>query len=146
MLVKLFLLFTIIPIAELYILVFVGEQIGTLNTIIIVVLTGMIGASFAKAQGGMVLGKIKSDLAQGMMPRKELMEGGLILAGGIMLITPGIMTDALGFSLIFPLTRMFYSKILFRYFTDKFTMQNYSNYNQEEPYNNNSDDDNIIDV
>ncbi len=145
MLVKLFLLFTIIPIAELYLLVFVGEQIGTLNTIVIVVLTGMIGASFAKAQGGMVLGKIKSDLAQGVMPGKELVQGGLILAGGIMLITPGIMTDILGFSLIFPLTRIFYSKILFRYFKGKFTMQNYSNYNQEEPYNK-SDDDNIIDV
>ncbi len=146
MLVKLFLLFTIIPIAELYLLVFVGEKIGTLNTIIIVVLTGMIGASFAKAQGLMVLGKIKSDLAQGVMPGKELLEGGLILTGGIMLITPGIMTDALGFSLIFPLTRIFYSKILFRYFKDKFTMQNYPNYPQDDSFKDNSDDDNIIDV
>ena len=101
MLLKLFLLFTLVPITELYLLVQVGEKIGTLNTIIIVILTGMIGASFAKAQGGMVLSKIKTDLAQGIMPGKDLVEGGLILAGGILLITPGIITDLLVFHLSF---------------------------------------------
>ena len=146
MLLRLFLLFTIIPIAELYLLVIVGEKIGMLNTIIIVILTGMIGASFAKAQGGMVLGKIKTDLNQGKMPGKELLEGGLILAGGIMLITPGIMTDFLGFSLIFPFTRIFYSKLLFKFFKNKFTINNSPNYPQNDSNNSDSDDDNIIDV
>ena len=143
MLLKLFLLFTLVPITELYLLVQVGEKIGTLNTIIIVILTGMIGASFAKAQGGMVLSKIKTDLAQGIMPGKDLVEGGLILAGGILLITPGIITDLFGFSLIFPLTRIFYRKILYKYFSNKFTVQNPS---QKGDFFDNSDDDNIIDV
>ncbi len=146
MLLRLLLLFTIIPIAELYLLSFVGEKIGWLNTIIIVVLTGIIGASFARAQGGMVLGKIKSDLSQGLMPGKDLLEGGLILAGGIMLITPGIMTDVFGFSLIFPVTRQLYAKILFKYFKKKFKFQNFQNYPQNGSDSEDSDDDNIIDV
>jgi len=144
MLLKLFLLFTIIPIAEIYLLIKIGEKIGMLNTIIIVVLTGIIGASFAKSQGGMIIGKIKNDLSQGIMPGREILEGALILAGGIMLITPGIMTDIFGFSLIFPITRIFYRKLIYKYFKQKFTFQNIP----QDDFNSDDidDDNNIIDV
>lgn len=143
MLLKLFLLFTIIPIAEIFLLGILSEKIGLLNTIIIVVLTGIIGAGFARTQGSMVIGKIKSELNSGIMPGKEILEGVLILAGGILLITPGIITDLLGFSLIFPLSRKYYGKLLFSYFKKKFTIEDnpYNDFN-----NDNSDDDNIIDI
>jgi len=146
MLLKLFLLFTLIPIAEVYLLIEIGERIGFLNTVLIVVLTGVTGASFAKSQGGMIIGKIKANLNQGVMPREEMVEGVLILAGGIMLITPGIMTDIFGLSLIFPLTRLYYGKILIKYFKNKFNITDFPQTSDFNSNNYNSDDDNIIDV
>jgi len=143
MLFKLFLLFTVIPISEIYLLGVISDKIGLLYTLTIVVLTGIIGASFAKSQGSMVIGKIKSELNSGILPGKEIVESVLILTGGILLVTPGIITDLFGFSLIFPFTRKLYCKILVGYFKKNFTVDNYSD---NTFYNDNSDDDNIIDI
>lgn len=101
-------LFTVFPATELYFLIQVGGEIGVVNTIFIIVLTGIIGAGLAKNQGRAILGKIQQDMAQGKMPADQLIHGFLVFAGGLLLLTPGFVTDAIGLSLVFPLTRLLY--------------------------------------
>lgn len=82
-----------------------GTHIGILNTLFIIVFTGIIGAYLARLQGFIILNKIQSSLNQGKMPSSELLDGLMILAGGIVLLTPGFITDAIGFFLLIPATR-----------------------------------------
>lgn len=120
MFVKLLILFTVVPVLELYVLVKAGQHIGTLNTVGIVILTGIAGASFARSQGAQIIFKIRGALSQGQLPGIEMVQGAMVLAGGIMLITPGFITDLVGFSLLFPLTRKFYADMFMAYFKKKF--------------------------
>jgi len=105
MLLKLILTFTIVPFIELSLLIELGSVIGTLPTILVVVITGVIGAFMARMAGLSVLFKIQENLRQGIFPRDELFDGVLILIGGAFLLTPGLLTDALGFFLLLPLGR-----------------------------------------
>ncbi|MCP4216555.1 MAG: membrane protein FxsA [bacterium] len=116
---NLLLLFIVVPIVEIYILVNAGQVLGTWNTIGIVILTGVAGASFAKSEGARVIYDIRNAMAAGQMPGRELMQGAMILAGGIMLLTPGFLTDIVGFSLLIPFTRKLYSKVALNYFKKK---------------------------
>ena len=105
MLLKLILIFTIVPFIELSLLIELGSVIGTLPTILVVVITGVIGAFMARISGLSVLFKIQDNLRQGIFPRDELFDGVLILIGGAFLLTQGLLTDALGFFLLLPLGR-----------------------------------------
>ena len=105
MLLKLILIFTIVPFIELSLLIELGSAIGTLPTILVVVITGVIGAFMTRMAGLSVLFKIQENLRQGIFPRDELFDGVLILIGGAFLLTPGLLTDALGFFLLLPLGR-----------------------------------------
>jgi len=105
MLLKLILIFTIVPFIELSLLIELGSVIGTLPPILVVVITGVIGAFMARIAGLSVLFKIQENLRQGIFPRDELFDGVLILIGGAFLLTPGLLTDALGFFLLLPLGR-----------------------------------------
>ncbi len=134
MFVNLLILFTTVPVLELYILIKVGGEIGTLNTIGIIALTGVAGAAFAKSQGIRIISQIQASLSQGQMPGQELLHGAMILAGGIMLLTPGFLTDLFGFSLLFPPTRVFYAHIAMKYFKKKFQSGQWQ-YQQQAPYN-----------
>ncbi|MCP5107700.1 MAG: FxsA family protein [bacterium] len=136
MFMKLLLLFTIVPLVELYLLVEVGQEIGTLNTIAIVVITGIAGASFAKSQGAQVIRNIRETSAQGQIPGRELVEGAMVLAAGVMLITPGFITDILGLSLLIPFTRKFYTDITINYFRRKFEQKNQGQPPEQGPYQN----------
>ena len=102
MLLKLILIFTIIPFIELSLLIEIGTRIGTFNTILVIVVTGIIGASMARIAGINVLFKIQENLREGVFPRDELFDGILVLIGGVLLLTPGLLTDALGFFLLLP--------------------------------------------
>ncbi len=102
---KLFLLFTVVPVTELWLLILVGERIGGLQTVALVVVTGALGAWFARAQGAEVMRALQTATAQGRMPTDEVIDGALILAGGALLITPGVITDFVGLSLVAPFTR-----------------------------------------
>ena len=106
MLIKLILLFTIVPFIELTLLIEIGSRIGTLNTIIIVIVTGIIGAFMARTAGLTVFLKIQENLREGVLPRDELFDGVLILISGAFLLTPGLLTDALGFFLLIPFGRL----------------------------------------
>jgi UPF0716 protein FxsA len=120
MFVNLLLLFTIVPVVELFVLIKIGSHIGTMNTIALIILTGIIGASFAKSQGAQIIYEIRTALNQGQIPGKELLQGAMILAGGILLLTPGFITDLVGFSLLFPITRLFYTNMALSYIKKKF--------------------------
>lgn len=105
MLLYLILLFTVMPVVELAVLIQVGRKIGLLWTISIVLLTGVAGAVLAKSQGMATVNKINRSLNAGIMPGEEIINGILILSGGILFLTPGFITDIAGFLLLFPFTR-----------------------------------------
>lgn len=105
MFIRLLAVFIIIPLIELVILIKVGSYIGLWPTILIVVLTGVIGASLARYQGFIIINKIRSDVSSGRVPARELIDGLLVLIGGIVLLTPGFLTDIFGFILLIPFTR-----------------------------------------
>jgi len=102
---RLALLFVGIPLLELFILVEMGRWVGLLPTIAIVVLTGVVGAGLARLEGLRTLWSIQRELAKGRLPGDALFDGLAILVGGALLLTPGILTDLLGFSCLFPPTR-----------------------------------------
>jgi len=105
MLVYLILLFTIVPVVELAILLKVGGQIGLFYTLSIVIITGVSGAYLAKWQGLTVLNKMQSEINQGRLPADKIFDGIIILCCGLLLLTPGFITDILGFLGLIPLTR-----------------------------------------
>ncbi len=110
MLLVLFLAFTLIPLAEIYLLIQVGQVIGTWDTIALVIFSGIIGAYAAKTQGRQVLGDIETQLKAGQEPSVYFLQAVLVFVGGILLITPGFITDIFGMSFILPWTRSFYIK------------------------------------
>ena len=106
------LLFTIIPAIELFVLIEVGGIIGAANTILLIITTGVLGASLARAQGFAVLQNIQNSLNEGRMPTDEMVNGVMILVGGLLLLTPGFLTDTFGFMLLIPLTRAIIKKLI----------------------------------
>jgi UPF0716 protein FxsA len=116
MLGRVFLLFTIVPLVELFILIKIGGHIGALNTILLVILTALLGALLVHMEGLRTLRQIQSSLSQGQIPAEELIDGVLIFAGGILLLTPGVLTDLCALILLFPYTRMHFKRWLRRRF------------------------------
>ncbi|MGI9553662.1 MAG: FxsA family protein [Thermodesulfobacteriota bacterium] len=112
MFIRLISIFILIPLIELVILIKVGSYIGLWPTILIVVLTGILGASLARYQGFMIINKIKSDVNSGRVPAQELIDGLLVLVGGIVLLTPGFLTDIFGFLLLIPQTRFVFKRFV----------------------------------
>ncbi|WP_353894111.1 FxsA family protein [Proteinivorax hydrogeniformans] len=102
---KLLFLFTAVPLLELYLLIKVSEHIGGLATIVLVGATGFFGVVLAKSQGFLVLRSLQGDISQGFMPKNDIFDGLFILVGGAFLLTPGLITDFLGFCCLIPFTR-----------------------------------------
>jgi UPF0716 protein FxsA len=105
MLLKLFLCFTLIPVVELYLLIKVGTVLGGINTILLVIISGFLGAWLARLEGMNTLMKLRANLQQGLMPAEELLDAVIIFIAGVVLITPGFITDVLGLLLLWPVTR-----------------------------------------
>ena len=112
MFLRLLLLFTIVPLVELYFLFLVAGRIGALNTLILVIATGVIGASMARSQGLLILRRIQAELQRGRMPGRSMVEGVIILCSGLLLLTPGIFTDFLGFLGLIPFSRKWFCDYL----------------------------------
>ena len=108
MFIKLLIMFTIVPIVELYVLIEAGRQIGVGATVGMVILTGIAGAYLARSQGFNLVNRIQAELNQGRIPAEEMMDGAMILSGGLLLLTPGFCTDLFGFCLLTPVTRQFF--------------------------------------
>lgn len=118
MLLKLFLCFTIIPVIELYLLIEIGTAIGGLNTILLVIATGFAGAWLARMEGMHIMLKVRANLQQGIMPAEELIDALIVFVAGIVLITPGFITDCFGLLLLWPVTRKKFKQILRRKFDE----------------------------
>ena len=105
MLIRLLILFTLVPILELYVLIEAGRQIGVGPTIAMIFFTGIAGAYLARSQGFNLISRIQRDLNEGRIPAGEMMDGAMILSGGLLLLTPGFCTDLFGFLLLTPASR-----------------------------------------
>ncbi|MEN0111428.1 MAG: FxsA family protein [Planctomycetota bacterium] len=101
----LLLLFVALPTTELWLLAMMGSAIGWPTTLLIALGTGVLGATLARAQGLATLGRITRTIAAGEPPADALMDGAMVLVAGAVLITPGVLTDAFGFSLLLPPVR-----------------------------------------
>jgi UPF0716 protein FxsA len=111
---KLFVAFALLPVLEIYVLIQVGSSIGALNTIALVLLTAFAGAWLARAEGMQTMLRVRESMNRGIMPTNELVDAAIILAAGLVLLTPGFITDALGLLLLFPPTRKIFKDWLLR--------------------------------
>ncbi len=98
-------IFIVVPIAELALLLKVNEYLGWASTLALVIITGFVGAVLAKIEGLSILSRIQADLRNGIMPAPGLIDGVMILIAGALLVTPGLMTDTIGFLLLVPPAR-----------------------------------------
>lgn len=102
---RLALLFVIVPIVELMLLIELGQLVGLLPTLALVMFTGVTGAWLARAEGLRVFFQFQRELASGRLPGQAMLDGISVLIGGAFLLTPGVLTDVVGFSLLLPLSR-----------------------------------------
>ncbi len=112
---RLFLIFAIVPVIELSLLIKVGTLIGTLNTIILVITTAMVGSYLVRMEGLSVMNRFQRSMMEGVFPAEEIFDGAFILVAGALLVTPGVFTDLLGFLFVFPASRRGIKKALRRY-------------------------------
>ena len=130
---RLIFLFTLIPLMELSLLIELGRQIGLGEAIAIVILTGIAGAYLAKYEGFRVVYRIRQELNEGRIPAEELLNGVIILAGGLLLLTPGLITDAVGFLALIPSSRQFIKQYMRKKFEQKIdTKRIYTTYTHDD--------------
>ena len=113
------LLFIIIPLVELYFIIAVGEEIGAFWTIILVLLTAVVGVNLMRFQGMTTLARAQQNMAKGQIPAMEMMEGVALAVAGVLLITPGFITDSIGLLCLIPASR----QMIIRYIMSKATVQ-----------------------
>ncbi len=112
MFLKLFLAFTLIPFFELYLLIKIGYYLGAFNTILVVIVTGLLGAYLAKLQGIKTMMRVRESLNRGELPAEEMLDALLIFVAGIVLITPGFITDLAGIGILVPKARFWFKRWL----------------------------------
>ncbi len=98
-------LFIAVPIAELYVLIQIGQAIGVLPTIALLILDSVLGAMLMRSQGRAAWMRFNRALAEGRVPGKEVLDSALVIFGGALLLTPGFLSDILGLILLLPPTR-----------------------------------------
>ena len=123
MLFYLLLLFIVVPFVELALLLKLAELTSWIHTLLLVIATGVLGTWLARSQGLRTYRKIQQPLSAGQMPTDSLLDAAMIFVAGALLLTPGILTDLFGFSLLFPMTRQLYRRWLVKRFKARFTMQ-----------------------
>jgi UPF0716 protein FxsA len=115
----LFLLIVIIPAVEIALLLVFGQLLGVWTTIFFIVLTGVLGTYFAKKQGLATYHQLQRQLQTGQLPGDALLDGICILVGGTLLLTPGFITDLTGVLLLWPVTRVYFKKQIFKWFQNR---------------------------
>jgi len=113
----LFLLFIVVPIAELYVIIKIGGAIGIMPTIGLLILDSILGAALMRAQGRAVWRRFNAAMAEGRVPGREVIDGALVIFGGALLLTPGFLTDLLGLVLLLRPTRALVHGVLVRRFS-----------------------------
>ena len=109
-------LFLVVPFVELAVIITVATQIGVLETIGLLILVSVVGAWLCKREGMGVLRRIRDSLDRGELPHREVVDGGLILLAGALLITPGFLSDCLGILLLLPPTRAVARRLVLGWF------------------------------
>jgi UPF0716 protein FxsA len=122
----LLIIFIVIPIIEISLFIEIGSFIGSFNTILLIFTTALIGVYFVRQQGISTYSKLYNQLQNQEAPIQTMFEGLVILISGILLITPGFFTDALGFLGLIPLTRVIFIKIVANSVLSRYGMKNQS--------------------
>lgn len=112
----LFVIFVVVPIAEIYVLLQIGHAIGALPTIALLIADSVLGAALMRSQGRAAWLRFNAALAEGRVPGREVIDGALVILGGALLLTPGFLSDALGLVLLLPPTRAIVRRVLLRRF------------------------------
>jgi UPF0716 protein FxsA len=115
-------LFIVIPIAELYVIIQVGQAIGALPTIAILLADSIIGSLLLRSQGRTAWRRFNEALGAGRVPAREVLDGTLVIFGGAFLITPGFITDIVGIILLLPPTRALVRRLTVRVFARRFVV------------------------
>jgi UPF0716 protein FxsA len=113
---RLLFLFVLVPLLELYILIKIGGTLGAFQTVALVVFTALLGVVLVRFEGLKTLQQIRQSLSQGIVPAEEMVDGVLIFVGGILLITPGVLTDLFALVLLIPYSRTIFKRWLRRRF------------------------------
>ncbi|WLR44167.1 FxsA family protein [Bacillus carboniphilus] len=95
----------IVPAMEIGLLILSGKTLGVIPTVLLIIFTGIVGAYLAKKQGLETIRKVQGEMSMGLIPQDTILDGLCILVGGVVLLTPGFITDLMGFLLLFPTTR-----------------------------------------
>ena len=127
MFVKLFLLFILVPLADLILLLLLNQVISFWPTLALIILSALIGAYFAKRSGITVLRNIREKLQANQMPTASLADGAIVLFAGALLLTPGLITDAFGMSMLIPYTRRWYKQKLIDWLKARFQINAFPN-------------------
>ncbi len=122
MFLRLLLSLTVIPLVELVILLRISEWLSWQSTVVLILVTGIVGAWLARREGLKALARIRTDLASGAMPAGAVVDGALILAAGLVLVTPGLLTDLCGFALLIPPFRRWVGRRLAEAIRKRFTV------------------------
>lgn len=126
MLGRLLFLFISVPLVELVLLMQLANYTSLPFTIALVIVTGVVGAGLARRQGWQTYQRIRQELAAGQMPTNSLVDAAMIFVAGALLLTPGVLTDLFGLSLLFPVCRRFYQRIIIAQFRDQIKVHSYS--------------------
>ncbi|MFZ5644276.1 MAG: FxsA family protein [Bacillota bacterium] len=110
--IKLLWLLIAVPVIELIIMIKIGAEIGFWPTLALVVIPGIIGAAMARSQGIKVISAVKGEIIRGRLPGSQIVDGVLILCGALLLVTPGVITDLIGLSVLLPNIRSMYRKLI----------------------------------
>lgn len=129
----LFLLFIVMPIVEMWVLISVGSSIGAMNTILLVLLTALIGIFLLREQGFETLWRGREKLQQGKVPAQEMAEAIILAVSGALLLTPGFITDSIGFAGLIPICRQIFVNGLLRRVNMTNLSKNGANYSHADP-------------
>jgi UPF0716 protein FxsA len=116
-------LFTVVPLVETYVLIKVGAVIGPLPTVLLLLVDGVLGAWLAKREGLGIVREVMADLEKGLPPATRVVEGVLVLVGAVLLVTPGLLTDVVGYVLLFPPARRLLAPIVLRWLLVRFRIE-----------------------
>ena len=108
------LLFVVVPIAELFVIIQVGEAIGVLPTIALLIADSVLGSMLMRSQGRVAWLRFNAALVEGRIPHREVLDGALVIFGGALLLTPGFLSDILGILLLLPPTRALARRVVAR--------------------------------
>lgn len=123
MLFRLFLLFTVLPLVELTLLLLLGRYTNVATAVGFVIVTAIIGAVLLRWQGLAAWRRVQDDLRAGRMPTDSLIDGLLIVLASVLLVTPGVLTDVIGITLLVPWFRVWYRRLAIWYFKSRFTIR-----------------------